>query len=67
MTIFVLVALVWNGGVGPDGVLNRTKTFGSYVECHTERLAVEAEIGRTFPGKPFLVYCDEQMFPAEQV
>jgi len=67
VTIFVLIALVWNGGVAPDGVLNRTQTFATYLECHIERLALEAEIARTFPGQPFLVYCDEQTFPMEEV
>ncbi len=62
MTIYVLIALVWNTGIGSDGVLNRTLTFDTYLGCNTERLALEAEIGKTFPNHPFIVYCDERSF-----
>jgi len=62
LKVFVLTAIVWNGGQAGDGVLSKVFTFSSLRDCEIIKSHLEATTRNQFPASPIKVECRELVF-----
>ncbi len=68
--IVYLVAFVWNGGIGPNGVYSRVMTFSDVLAmeaCEAVKPMVIESAKQNFPFKPFYVDCIEVTIPEARI
>ncbi len=73
--IVYLVAMVWNGGIGPSGVHSRLNTFSSsplvvlspMEQCEVYKELVLKDILTRFPFKPYYLECHGVTIPEARI
>ena len=58
-----LFSIVWNGGIGPNGVYSAIRTYNDMETCRSQIPIVQEMVSHQFPGLLHLEDCVEVVIP----